>query len=168
MSRAGLCTGRCAFGDLGYHKTPEEKIGALFWRMHRCARIIVTLRFHLGQMKPAEMVTFLVERVGHEKFGATSEVRRFIKGSYSPLYQAGYMLGGLQLLSLHREMVAGGKMSELTFHDTILTQGPIPIELLRAVLQNTPLAAQLHLAVEVRWREVSVESNAAAGRHQPP
>lgn len=63
--------------------------------MHRCARIIVTLKFNLGQMKPDEMVKFLVERVGHEKFGATSEVRRFINGNYSPLYQCGYMLGGL-------------------------------------------------------------------------
>ncbi len=89
--------------DLGYHNTTEEKVGALFWRMHRCARIIVTLKFHLGQMKPAEMVKFLTDRVGHEKFGATSEVRRFINGNYSPLYQCGYMLGGLQFIALPRK-----------------------------------------------------------------
>ncbi len=127
--------------DLGYQTTPEDRIGALFWRMHRCARIIVTLKFHLGQMKPDEMVTYLVERVGHEKFGATSEVRRFIKGDYSPLYQCGYMLGGLQLISLHKEIVAHGKMSEKQFHDTILHLGPIPIELVRASLLKQPLSA---------------------------
>jgi uncharacterized protein (DUF885 family) len=126
--------------ELGYHKTPEDKIGALFWRMHRCARIIVTLKFHLGQMKPEEMVTFLTDRVGHEKFGATSEVRRFIQGNYSPLYQCGYMLGGLQLLSLHNEMVGSGKMTEAKFHDTLLQLGPIPVELLRATFQEAPLA----------------------------
>ncbi|MCB1209262.1 MAG: DUF885 family protein [Verrucomicrobiales bacterium] len=124
--------------DLGYHKTPAEKIGALFWRMHRCARIIVTLKFHLGQMKPDEMVKFLTDRVGHEKFGATSEVRRFIKGDYSPLYQCGYMLGGLQLMALHKEAVTTGKMTELQFHDKILTLGPIPIELARAAVLGLP------------------------------
>ena len=125
--------------DLGYHKTPEEKVGALFWRMHRCARIIVTLKFHLGQMKPDEMVKFLTDRVGHEKFGATSEVRRFIQGNYSPLYQCGYMLGGLQLMALHKEAVASGKMSEMHFHDALLKLGPIPVELLRASLLDLPL-----------------------------
>ena len=125
--------------DLGYQTTPEDRIGALFWRMHRCARIIVTLKFHLGQMKPDEMVNFLVERVGHEKFGATSEVRRFIKGDYSPLYQCGYMLGGLQLIALHKELVTRGKLSEKQFHDTILHLGPIPIELVRASLLKQPL-----------------------------
>lgn len=125
--------------DLGYHDTPEEKIGALFWRMHRCARIIVTLKFHLGEMEPEAMVKFLTDRVGHETFGAKSEVRRYIKGAYSPLYQAGYMLGGLQLLALHREVVGGGKMTEREFHDAVLKLGPIPVELVRASLLGTPL-----------------------------
>jgi uncharacterized protein (DUF885 family) len=125
--------------NLGYQTTPEDRIGALFWRMHRCARIIVTLKFHMGQMKPDEMVKFLVDRVGHEKFGATSEVRRFIKGDYSPLYQCGYMLGGLQLISLHKELITSGKMSEKQFHDTLLHLGPIPIELVRASLLKQTL-----------------------------
>jgi uncharacterized protein (DUF885 family) len=125
--------------DMGYQTTPEDRIGALFWRMHRCARIIVTLKFHLGQMKPDEMVKFLIDRVGHEKLGATSEVRRFIKGDYSPLYQCGYMLGGLQFIALHRELVASGKLSEKQFHDGILQLGPIPVELVRASLTKQPL-----------------------------
>ena len=126
---------------LGYQTTPEDRIGALFWRMHRCARIIVTLNFHLGQMQPDDMVKFLIERVGHEKFGATSEVRRFIKGDYSPLYQCGYMLGGLQLIALHKELVISGNLTEKQFHDTILQLGPIPIELVRASLLKQQLTA---------------------------
>ena len=125
--------------DLKYQPTPEDRIGALFWRMHRCARIIVTLKFHLGEMKPDEMVKFLIDRVGHEKFGATSEVRRFIQGNYSPLYQCGYMLGGLQLIALHKELVVTGKMTEQQFHDAILKLGPIPVELIRASLLKEPL-----------------------------
>jgi len=125
--------------DLEYGKTPEDRIGMLFWRMHRCARIIVSLKFHLGQMQPKEMVNFLVERVGHEKLGATSEVRRFIAGDYSPLYQCGYMLGGLQLRALRKEIVGAGKMSEKEFNDTVLTYNSMPIELIRAGLLNLPL-----------------------------
>ena len=134
--------------DTGYGQTPEDRIGMLFWRMHRCARIIVSLKFHLGQMQPKEMVDFLVERVGHEKLGATSEVRRFIAGNYSPLYQCGYMIGGLQLDALRKEIVEAGKMSEKQFNDTVLSYGSMPIELIRAGMLNLPLSRSTKAA----WR----------------
>ena len=134
--------------DMGYGQTPEDRIGMLFWRMHRCARIIVSLKYHLNQMQPKEMVDFLVERVGHEKFGATSEVRRFIAGGYSPLYQAGYMIGGLQLNALRKEIVGTGKMSEKQFNDTVLTYNSMPIELIRAGMLNLPLTRETKPA----WR----------------
>ncbi len=126
--------------DLGYGKTPEDRIGMLFWRMHRCARIIVSLKFHLGQMSPAQMVDFLVERVGHERFGATSEVRRFIGDAYGPLYQCGYMIGGLQLRALRRELVESGKMTDRQFNDAVLSCNAIPVELIRAGMLNVPLS----------------------------
>ncbi len=125
--------------ELNYAQSPEDRIGMLFWRMHRSARIIVSLKFHLGQMKPKEMVDFLIERVGHEKFGATSEVRRFIGGDYSPLYQCGYMIGGMQLRALRKEIVDAGKMTDKQFNDTVLTYNAIPVELIRAGLLNIPL-----------------------------
>ena len=90
-------------------------------------------------MTPEEMVTFLVDRVGHEKFGATSEVRRYISDAYSPLYQAGYMLGGKQIYKMRQELVENGSMSDLEFNDAILQCGPIPIELVRAQLTKTKL-----------------------------
>ncbi len=66
--------------------------------------------------------------------GATAEVRRYIGGAYGPLYQAAYMLGGLQLRALHHELVGDGRMSNRAFHDAVLRQGSIPIELVRAAL----------------------------------
>jgi hypothetical protein len=124
--------------DLGWAKTPEDRIGMLFWRMTRAARVILTLKYHLGRMTPEEMVTFLIDRVGHEKLGARGEVRRFIHAE--PLYQVGYLIGGRQILALHDEMVGPGKKSERQFHDAVLEQGCMPIELLRAALMGIPLA----------------------------
>jgi uncharacterized protein (DUF885 family) len=116
--------------------------------MHRCARIIVSLKFHLGKMKPVEMVGFLINRVGHERLGATSEVRRYISDGVPPLYQCAYMTGALQLRALHREIVGAGKMTEREFNDKLLTYGPIPIELIRADLLNLPLASD----AKASWR----------------
>ena len=120
--------------DLGYDRTPEQRMGVLFWRMHRCARIIFSLNFHLGQWPAQKCVDFLVERVGHERVNAEGEVRRSFDGSYEPIYQCAYMLGALQFYALHKEFVAPGKMSNRAFHDAVYMTGNMPIELLRASL----------------------------------
>jgi len=125
--------------DRGYNKTPEDRVGALFWRMHRCARIIFSLNFHLEKMSPQEAVDFLVERVGHERDNAAAEVRRSFSGDYGPLYQIAYMMGGLQFYSLHHDFVDSKKMSDRDFHDTILKEGPIPVEMVRAILTKQKL-----------------------------
>lgn len=127
--------------DLGFARTPEERIGMLFWRIHRAARIVFSIRYQLGEMSPQECVEFLVERVGHERANAEGEVRRSISGDYAPLYQAAYMIGGLQVRSLHRELVGGGRMSERDFHDAILRESNIPIEVLRLILRGDAVTA---------------------------
>ncbi len=125
--------------DLGFPKTPEDRVGMLFWRSHRCARIIFSLKFHLGQMTAPQAIDFLVERVGHERRNATGEVRRSVAGDYGPLYQAAYMLGGLQIRGLRKELVETGKMTDRDFHDAILRENAIPIEFIRASLGGQTL-----------------------------
>lgn len=125
--------------DLDFTHTPEDRMGALFWRMHRAARIIFSLNFHLGNWTPQQAIDFLVDSVGHERANATAEVRRSFNGDYSPLYQVAYMIGGLQFRALHHELVDAGKMTNKQFHDAILHQGPIPLEMVRAELEQLPL-----------------------------
>ena len=57
-----------------------------------------------------------------------------VQCSYSPLYQAAYMLGGLQIRALQEQLVGSGEMTEREFHDTILKGGRMPIEMVRARL----------------------------------
>ena len=82
--------------------------------MHRCARIIFSLKFHMGHWSPQEAIDFLVDRVGHERDNATAEVRRSFDpaAGYGPLYQAAYLLGGLQLRGLRQELVDTKIMTE--------------------------------------------------------
>jgi len=85
-------------------------------------------------MTPQECIDMLVKRVGHEPENATAEVRRSFNGTYSPLYQAAYLLGGRQFYALHRELTGSGKMSDRVFHDTVIKENRIPIEMVRAAL----------------------------------
>lgn len=122
--------------DKSFPRTAEEKIGMLFWRMHRCARIIFSLNYHLNKMTPQQCIDFLVDRVGHERANAEAEVRRSFTGRYGPLYQIAYMVGGLQFYQLKQEMVASGKMTERDFHDAILKENSMPVALVRAIITN--------------------------------
>ncbi len=129
--------------ELGLAKSPEDRVGMLYWRKHRCARIVFSLNFHLGRWSGPQCVDYLIERVGHERAAAEGEVRRSFNGLYSPLYQAAYMLGGLQLRALHDELVRPGALSEKAFHDAVLQQNSIPIAVLRAALRGEAVPRQL-------------------------
>jgi hypothetical protein len=134
--------------DLDFPRSAEDRVGMLFWRKHRCARIIFSLNYHLEKMTPDECVDFLVERVGHERNNAEAEVRRSVMGGYGPLYQAAYMLGGLQIRSLYGDFVQSGTMSPLEFHDIVIRQNAIPIAMIRARLSSEPLSPDFR----TQWR----------------
>jgi uncharacterized protein (DUF885 family) len=137
--------------ELGFHKTPEQKVGALFWRMHRSARIIFSFNFHMGFWTPGQAVDFLVDKVGHERDNAAAEVRRsFESAQYldQPLYQAAYLLGGLQLRGLRKELVDGKLMSNRQFHDEIMRQGNMPMALIRLGVTKQKLTKEM----DINWK----------------
>ena len=134
--------------DLDFPRGPEDEIGMLVWRNHRAARILFSLAFHLELMTPEEAIELLVERVGFERAASEAEVRRSFTGAYSPLYQAGYLLGGLQIRELHRELVESGQMTNRDFHDHILKSGRMPIEMVRASVTGESPPRDF----EARWR----------------
>lgn len=137
------------FWDRGdFFASAEDRIGTLFWRMHRCARILFSLKFHLGQLTPQECIDLLVDMVGHERATAEGEVRRSLNGNYSPLYQAGYFLGAMQLYALRQEVLSSKALGEKEFHDRVLKANQIPIELLRALLLKKDLGRDY----KTQWR----------------
>jgi uncharacterized protein (DUF885 family) len=46
----------------------------------------------------------------------------------------------LQLRALHRDLVDSGKMTNRAFHDAVLKENRIPIEMVRASLAKQPLS----------------------------
>jgi hypothetical protein len=127
------------FWDKGFEKTPEERVGALVWRMHRSARVIFTMNFHLGKWTAQQCVQYLNDNVGFEPDNSTAEVRRSFDGSVGPLYQSAYLMGALQFRALHKELVDSKKMTDQEFHDAILHENAMPIEILRADLTGQKL-----------------------------
>lgn len=125
--------------DMQFAKTPEDRIGMLFWHMHRCARIIFSLNYHTSKWTPQQCIDFLVDRVGHERANAEGEVRRSFTGAYPPLYQLAYLTGGRQFYALKKELVDSKKMSYKEYHDAVMKMNAMPVEMVRAILTKQPL-----------------------------
>ena len=134
--------------DLKFPQGPEDRIGMLFWHMHRCARIIFSLNYHMGKWTPQQCVDFLVDRVGHERANAEGEVRRSFVGTYPPLYQLAYLTGGRQFYALKKELVDSGKMTYKQYHDAVMHLNAMPVEMIRAILTNQPLTEDY----KTKWR----------------
>lgn len=59
-----------------------------------------------------------------------------------------YMMGGLQFYQLHRDLVDTKMMTDRQFHDAILREGPIPVEMVRAILTKQRLTREF----KTNWR----------------
>jgi hypothetical protein len=125
--------------DRGFPTSPEDRVGMLFWRMHRCARVVFSLGFHTGKMTPQQCIDYLVAKVGHERDNAAAEVRRSFEGGYGPLYQLAYQIGGMQFRALRKELVDSGKMTEKVYHDAVLRNNRMPVAMVRAALIDEKL-----------------------------
>ncbi len=132
--------------DLEFPRTPEERIGMMFWRMHRCVRVLFSLRYHLGEMTPDECVDVLVHRVGHERSNAEAEVRRSFGGLYDPLYQLAYLIGGLMVRDMYHEWV-NLERSPREFHDRFLAENGINL----GVLRNRIFDRDLSPSAQTSW-----------------
>ena len=136
--------------DKGFDKTTEEKVGAMFWRMHRCARIIFSLKFHMGVS--GRHSRYRLPRRPRRRTSATTataEVRRSFQGGYGPCFiQAAYLLGGLELKGLRHELVDSKQMTEKAFHDEILRQGSMPIGYIRLAMTKQKLTRDM----DINWK----------------
>ena len=146
--------------DLKFPQSPEDRVGMLFWHMHRCARIIFSLNYHMGKWTPQQCIDFLVDRVGHERANAEGEVRRSFVGRYPPLYQLAYLTGGRQFYALKKELVDSGKMTHKQYHDAVMHLNAMPVEMIRAILTNQPLSEDY----QSKWKFYTEEKETKPAR----
>jgi hypothetical protein len=58
------------------------------------------------------------------------------------------MIGAIQFYELKKVLVDSGKMTYKQFHDAIMRENSLPVELVRATLTNLPLTRNYY----TQWR----------------
>ena len=112
----------------------EGQIGALQMRMLRAARAFLDPMLNLGLIEPDAAKRILTEDVMLSGPFAQSEVNRytFVLPGQATSYFYGY--SRLQALRTRTELAMGSKFNQQAYHDFIVGQGLLPLDMLEQVV----------------------------------
>jgi uncharacterized protein (DUF885 family) len=116
---------------------PEGQLGVLQLRMMREARAFLDPMLNLGLIKPDAAQRFLQDEVVLSEAMAKQEVDRYTFSS--PGQATSYFYGFLKLdaIRIKTELALPGRFNQQAFHDFLLAEGALPLDLLeKAVMEQ--------------------------------
>jgi len=109
---------------------PKMRLAQLQEALLRDCRYVVGIKLHTAGWTVEQGAKLFVEQGFQEPANAYEEARR---GAYNPTYLY-YTLGKLEIQELAGEYMARKNATLEQFHDAFVTQGPLPIPLIRKIL----------------------------------
>ena len=116
-------------GELGLYADPASRFGQLSFEMWRAVRLVVDTGLHAKGWTRRQAREYFAEHVPRAPAEIEVEVDRYIA---MPGQALAYKLGELKLreLRLRAQQRLGERFDVRSFHDTVLGQGPLPLEIL--------------------------------------
>ena len=113
----------------GFHPTPYDRLGALQAEVFRAVRLVVDTGIHAQRWTRERAIETMVQNTGMPETEVVAEVERYI---VSPGQACAYKVGQLAILSLRdrAQQALGPRFDPSAFHDVVLGQGALPLELL--------------------------------------
>jgi len=126
--------------EVGFYQDPYSDYGRLQNEMWRAVRWVVDTGVHSQHWTRQQMVDFFHEHTVMDDENINTEVDRYIAW---PAQALSYKMGQMKILELRAraQKELGTKFDLRTFHDAVLDQGPLPLDLLEAKV-NAWIAAR--------------------------
>ncbi|MEG3180855.1 DUF885 domain-containing protein [Sphingomonas sp. LT1P40] len=121
--------------EMGLYDTPEKEMGRLSYEMWRATRLVVDTGIHSKGWTKAQAVQFMLDNTALSAANIDAEVNRYISW---PGQALGYKLGELKIRELRAkaEKSLGPKFDLRHFHDAVLGQGAVPLDVLEAQIDT--------------------------------
>jgi uncharacterized protein (DUF885 family) len=115
--------------EMGFYQDPYSKFGQLTYEMWRAARLVVDTGLHSMGWTRQQAIDYFVANTPKTAQDITVEVDRYIVW---PGQALGYKIGQLKIRELRTkaERELGPKFDVRAFHDVVLSQGAIPLDVL--------------------------------------
>ena len=121
--------------EMGVYKTPYEKFGQLTYEMWRACRLVVDTGMHWKGWTREQAEACFFENSALAPHNIKTEVERYISW---PGQALAYKIGELKIIELRERATKtlGDKFDLRSFHDTILKDGGMPLDLLEAKIDR--------------------------------
>ncbi len=115
--------------EMGFYTDPYSEFGRLTYEMWRACRLVVDTGIHHLRWTRDQSIDYLMENSSLSRLNVESEVDRYIVW---PGQALAYKIGELKILELrrHAEKEIGPAFNLKDFHDRILEEGSLPLDLL--------------------------------------
>ena len=126
--------------EVGFYQDPYSNYGRLQNEMWRAVRWVVDTGVHSQHWTRQQMVDFFREHTAMDDENINTEVDRYIAW---PAQALSYKMGQMKILELREraQKELGTKFDLRAFHDAVLDQGPLPLDMLGTKI-NAWIAAQ--------------------------
>lgn len=115
--------------EMGLYDTPEKQMGRLSFEMWRACRLVVDTGMHAKGWSKEQAVAFMTDNTALSAANIEAEVNRYIAW---PGQALAYKIGELKIQQLRKraEAALGNRFDLRHFHDAVLTQGAVPLDVL--------------------------------------
>jgi uncharacterized protein (DUF885 family) len=121
--------------EMGIYDTPEKMMGRLSYEMWRACRLVVDTGMHAKGWSKAQAIAFMTDNSALSAANIEAEVNRYISW---PGQALGYKIGEIKIRELRAraEKALGTKFDVRRFHDAVLLQGAVPLEVLERQIDD--------------------------------
>lgn len=121
--------------EMGLYDTPAKNMGRLSYEMWRACRLVVDTGIHSKGWSKQKAIDYMLDNTALTKANIEAEVNRYISW---PGQALAYKLGELKIRELRSfaEQELGADFDLRAFHDTVLEQGSVPLDVLDAHVRN--------------------------------
>jgi uncharacterized protein (DUF885 family) len=115
--------------EMGLYDDPHSKFGQLTYEMWRAARLVVDTGLHHMRWDRQQAIDFLQQNTARQELDVVNEVDRYIA---MPGQALAYKIGQLKISAIRSqaESALGSKFDVRAFHDELLKDGALPLDLL--------------------------------------
>lgn len=121
--------------EIGFYLDPYSDYGRLENEMWRAIRLVIDTGVHEKHWSREQMVDYFHRYTAMDEPNVQSEVDRYIAW---PGQALAYKLGQLEILKLRDQarQKLGDKFDLRAFHDQVVGQGPLPLEVLQRQVET--------------------------------